>query len=152
MLLRFGGHAAAAGVTIRATEIERFRDAFEVCARRMLDPLALERVIETDGQLEPQYHSHPIARMLATEVWGQGFPAPLFVDEFEVISQKLVAERHSKLKLRRGAHTFDAIAFNRTEPVPARVRAVYRLDLNEWNGLESVQLTIEHLVAVATAT
>jgi len=84
------------------------------------------------------------ARLLAGEIWGQGFPAPLFADVFEVEQQRLLKDKHLKLTLRQGGARFDAVRFNCAEPAPARIEAAYKLDINDWNGLSSVQLLIEH--------
>jgi single-stranded-DNA-specific exonuclease len=143
LLVRFGGHAAAAGLTLRAAEVERFRALFDAAVRKMIDPAALAHTVETDGPLERGYASLDVARMLDGEVWGQGFAAPLFADEFAVESQRLVGERHLRLKLGRDGARYDAIAFGRTEPVPARVRAAYALGIDEWNGTEALALRIE---------
>jgi single-stranded-DNA-specific exonuclease len=148
LLARFGGHAAAAGVTIAAHDHERFCTLFEATARRMLDPADLERVVETDGPLEPGFVSHPVARMLDDEVWGQGFPPPRFADEFVVVQQRVVGEKHLRLRLRPQAAApgvaFDAMLFDAGAPLPGRVRAVYRLAIDEYNGVESVRLLLEH--------
>ena len=128
----------------------------------MLDPATLDQVIETDGPLEPQYWSHPIARALANEVWGQGFAPPVFCDQYEILTQRLVGEKHARVKLRTlsaavgsttlagqaSSATIDAMAFNNAEPLPKRVSAAYRLVLDEYNGLERVQLVIEHWQAL----
>jgi single-stranded-DNA-specific exonuclease len=143
LLVRFGGHAAAAGLALRAADVERFRAAFEGAVREMVDPAALARTVETDGSLEPGYASLAVARMLEDEVWGQGFPPPLFADEFAVESQRLVAARHLRLRLARAGARYDAIAFRRTEPLPARVRAAYALGIDEWNGTEALALRVE---------
>jgi single-stranded-DNA-specific exonuclease len=145
LLVRFGGHAAAAGLTLRAASVERFREAFEAAVREMVDPAALAHVVETDGPLETGYASLDAARMLGAEVWGQGFPQPVFADEFEVESQRLVGERHLRLRLARAGGRYDAIVFRRTEPVSARVKAAYALGVDEWNGTEALSLRIEAL-------
>jgi single-stranded-DNA-specific exonuclease len=145
LLVRFGGHAAAAGLTLRAGAVERFRTAFDAAVREMVDPAALAHVVETDGPLEPGYASLDAARMLGAEVWGQGFPQPVFADEFEVENQRLVGERHLRLRLARAGGRYDAIMFRRAEPVGARVRAAYALGVDEWNGTEALSLRIEAL-------
>jgi single-stranded-DNA-specific exonuclease len=145
LLVRFGGHAAAAGLTLRVESVEPFREAFEAAVREMIDPAALAHVVETDGPLEPGYASLDAARMLGEEVWGQGFPQPVFADEFEVESQRLVGERHLRLRLARAGGRYDAIMFRRAEPVGARVRAAYALGVDEWNGTEALSLRIEAL-------
>jgi single-stranded-DNA-specific exonuclease len=143
LLVRFGGHAAAAGLTLRAADVDRFRAVFDAAVREMVDPVALGRTVETDGSLERGYASLDVARMLADEVWGQGFPQPLFADEFVVESQRLVGERHLRLRFGRDGARYDAIMFRRTEPVPARVKAAYALGIDEWNGTETLSLRVE---------
>ena len=143
LLVRFGGHAAAAGLTLRADDVDRFRAVFDAAVREMVDPAALGRTVETDGSLERGYASLDVARMLADEVWGQGFPQPLFADEFAVESQRLVGERHLRMRLARDGARYDAIMFRRTEPVPARVKAAYALGIDEWNGTETLSLRVE---------
>jgi single-stranded-DNA-specific exonuclease len=148
LLLRFGGHAAAAGLTLRETDLQRFEEVFEQTARAMLDPAALTRTVETDGALETGYATLQSARRVDAEVWGQGFPAPLFDDEFAVEGQRLLKDKHLKLVLRKGRSRFDAIRFNCADPAPPRLRAAYRLTANEFNGAASVQLVIEHVEGV----
>ena len=145
LLLRFGGHAAAAGLTLREADLERFESLFEETVRGLVSPADLTRTLETDGPLEAGWMSLDSARMLEGEIWGQGFPAPLFSDEFEVDKQRILKDRHLKLTLRKGAARFEAIQFNFAEGVPPNVRAAYRLAVNEFNGLASVQLVLEHI-------
>ena len=83
--------------------------------------------------------------MLAAEVWGQGFPAPLFEDEFLVESQRILKEKHLKLRLRKGTQILDAIQFNFEQAPGRHIRAAYRLAINEYNGVETPQLMIEHI-------
>jgi single-stranded-DNA-specific exonuclease len=147
LLVRFGGHAAAAGLTLRADDVDRFRTVFDAAVREMIDPAALGRTVETDGSLERGYASLDVARMLGNEVWGQGFPQPLFADEFAVERQRLVGERHLRLRLARDGARYDAIMFRRTEPVPARVTAAYALGIDEWNGTEALSLRVEAIDA-----
>ena len=145
LLLRFGGHAAAAGLTLREEDLARFEALFEETVRGLVGPADLTRTIETDGALEAGWMSLESARMLEGEIWGQGFPAPVFSDEFEVEKQRILKDRHLKLTLRKGAARFEAIQFNFAESAPADVRAAYRLAVNELNGLASVQLVLEHI-------
>jgi single-stranded-DNA-specific exonuclease len=144
LILRFGGHAAAAGLTLREADLERFRDAFEETARSLLSPSDLRRVIETDGALDPEHFNLETAALLGEEVWGQGFPAPRFCDEFEVAAQRVVGDQHLKLALKRGALVMEGIRFQQVEAMPPRVRAVYAPVVNEYRGTKSLQLTIEH--------
>ena len=145
LLVRFGGHAMAAGATLRDGDFARFQALFAEVANELLDPADLTRTLETDGALEGGYISLETARLLENEIWGQGFPAPLFVDEFDVEQQRILKEKHLKLRLRKGNSRIEAIQFNfATQPGP-RTRAAYRLSINEYMGVESPQLMIEHL-------
>jgi len=144
LIQRFGGHAAAAGLTLRESDFARFRQAFEGVARSLLTPADLDRVIETDGALAAGELTSEIAEQLSAPVWGQGFPAPRFCDEFEVAAQRVVGKRHLKLTLAQGGKSIDAIRFNFMDSAPPRIRAVYQPTLNEFNGRTTVQLNIEH--------
>jgi single-stranded-DNA-specific exonuclease len=145
LLLRFGGHAAAAGLTLREENLGRFEALFEQAVQGLVSPADLTRTIETDGALEAGWMSLESARLLEREIWGQGFPAPLFSDEFDVDKQRILKDRHLKLTLRKGAARFEAIQFNFAGSVPATVHAAYRLAVNEFNGISSVQLVLEHM-------
>ncbi|MDD5247759.1 MAG: single-stranded-DNA-specific exonuclease RecJ [Rhodocyclaceae bacterium] len=144
LLRRFGGHAAAAGVTIGEDDLAEFETAFEAVARALLSPAELTRTLETDGALESGYYSLEAARLLQQTIWGQGFPPPLFADVFDVDKQKLLKDKHLKLTLKKGKTRLEAIRFNFADSAPARIRAAFRLDINEFNGLASVQLIVEH--------
>lgn len=144
LLLRFGGHAAAAGLTLRADGLDEFRSLLEASVRELVDPCTLARTVETDGSLEIAYASLDTARMLGSEVWGQGFPPPLFLDEFVVENQRLVGEKHLKLRLARAGQRFSAMLFRHDTPVPGRIRGAYRLAVDEFKGVQSVTLTLEH--------
>ena len=145
LLKRFGGHAMAAGASIMEVDFPRFRACLAEVAGELLDPAALTRTLETDGALETGYLSLETAKMLDEEVWGQGFPPPLFTDEFIVEHQRLLKDKHLKLRLRKGTALFDAICFNFSDTVHGTVRAVYRLSINEFNGVQNLQLIIEYL-------
>ncbi|HEY6966570.1 MAG TPA: single-stranded-DNA-specific exonuclease RecJ [Burkholderiales bacterium] len=145
LILRFGGHAQAAGLTIRERDFDRFRDLFEKTAAEILPEEARLRVVETDGELEAAYHSLEVAQMLESQIWGQGFPAPLFCDVFGVEDQRVVGERHLKLRLVKEGRRLEAMRFNSLEPLPRRVRAAYRLGVNEFNGLQRPQITFENV-------
>lgn len=148
LLLRFGGHAMAAGVTIREVDFERFRELFAKVADEWLAPADRLRTLETDGGLEAGYFSVATARLLAAEVWGQGFPPPLFEDEFVVESQRILKDKHLKLRLRKGTQPLDAIQFNFDQAPGGTMRAAYRLAINEFNGVQTPQLMIEHIESV----
>jgi single-stranded-DNA-specific exonuclease len=147
LLLRFGGHAQAAGLSMRESDFERFAALFESTASALLPESQRSRVIETDGALEAAYHSIEVAQMLESQIWGQGFPQPLFCDTFAVESQRVVGERHLKLRLLKDGRRLEAMRFNALDPLPSPVRAAYRIAVNEFNGLKSVQLTLEHVEA-----
>ena len=143
LIRRFGGHAAAAGLTLAQQDFALFERAFEDAARTMLSAPDLTAELATDGPLEAAYLTVPMVRTLEAEVWGQGFPAPLFDDVFEVVSQRLVKEKHLKLALAKAGKKFDAIQFNATAPVPPRARIAYRAAIDEFNGTAKVSLYVE---------
>ncbi len=144
LLLSFGGHAMAAGLALMEADFPRFCAAFEQVARESLTPADLEQTIETDGVLDAREHTLDAARAIDSGIWGQGFAAPAFHGEFAVAEQRIVGERHLKLKLRRDGHVLDAMLFFQADPLPASVNAVYQLGINEFNGQQSVQLTLRH--------
>src|SRR5512143_1498173 len=132
LILKFGGHAMAAGLSIPDGHHEAFGQAFETVVRELLDPADLEGVIETDGELELADHRYELAVELEHAVWGQGFPAPLFTATFEVAAQRVVGEKHLKLTLAREGTAFEAMRFFNADPLPERIRAVYALMPNEF--------------------
>jgi single-stranded-DNA-specific exonuclease len=145
LILRFGGHAQAAGLTLREADLERFREVFAAVAEETMPHEALTRTVETDGALEPAQLSLGLAQLLEERIWGQGFPQPLFCDTFALENQRVVGEKHSKLKLVKDGRRLEAMRFNSLDPLPARFRAAYRLSVNEYNGLQSVQINVEHV-------
>ena len=147
LLLRFGGHAAAAGLTIAATDFQRFADALEAVATALIAPADLTRSIATDGPLENAHMSLLWARELEAQIWGQGFPAPVFSDRFEVLSQRILKDKHLKLSLSKNGARFEAIQFNFAASVPAQIHAAYRLGVNSYRGVDDVQLMLEHCEA-----
>jgi single-stranded-DNA-specific exonuclease len=147
LLERFGGHAGAAGATLAADRLPEFRAAFEAVAREWLTPSDLQRHIETDGELAAAELSFEFARLLREQVWGQGFPEPRFEGAFRVEAQKVVGDKHVKLTLSGNGRRHEAIRFGSAEPLPASIRAVFRLDLNDYQGTQSVQLVVEHAEA-----
>ena len=143
-VLRFGGHAMAAGLTLRSEDdLPAFRDAFEKAVRSMVDASVLERVIYTDGGLAPDEITERLVQAIDSQIWGQGFDAPVFANEFRVVRQSLVKDAHTKLILELGGQRFDAIFFRHTETLPGMVRLAYRPNINEFMGRRSVQLVIE---------
>ena len=148
VLKRFGGHAMAAGCTIEEAHFATFDAALQRVASEWLDAATLARTLLTDGPLGLEHHNAETVRTLDAQVWGQAFEPPVFTDEVDVVSQRLVGEKHLKLALRfvgepRAAALRDAIWFGRSEPVPARVRIAYRLSVDEYNGRERVQMVVE---------
>lgn len=145
LLLRFGGHAMAAGTTLKAADFPRFQSLFAEVAGELLAPADLTRSLETDGPLETGYVNLETAHLLQNEIWGQGFPAPLFVDDFDVEQQRILKEKHLKLQLRKGNQRFEAIQFNFSQQPETRTRAVFQVQINEYQGVENPQLRIEYL-------
>jgi len=144
LIRKFGGHAMAAGLTLAADEPGLFEQAFEEVARELLSPADLEGVIETDGELIVEAHTYEFAHEIERAIWGQGFPPPLFVGEFGTGAQRILKEKHLKLKLLRDGVAFEAMHFFHTELLPSRIRAVYALMSNEYNGNRSVQLKLHY--------
>ena len=143
VLQKFGGHAMAAGCTIAREHLDVFKQALATVAEEWLDAATLQRTLETDGALPAQFRRTDVAASLQQAVWGQGFAAPVFSEELDVVQQRLVGERHLKLQLRHQGETVDGIWFGRSEPLPARAHLAYRLDINSWQGRESVQFVVE---------
>lgn len=146
LILRFGGHAAAAGLTLRVEDVGAFAAAFEAVVRELVGPSELERQIETDGSLPATQIDMSLAEALDAGIWGQGFLAPAFCDEYDIADQRVVGGKHLKLKLRAAGspRTFDAILFGQADPLPPRIRAVYRVQVNEYNATRSLQLFVQH--------
>ena len=144
LVLRFGGHAAAAGLSLREADFELFRRAFEETVRSLLTAADLARQLDTDGSLASQDATYAFASTIADGVWGQGFPEPCFFDTFEVAGQKIVGEAHTRLKLVRNGKAFEAMLFGENATLPARIEAAYRLEVHAYGGLQSLQLTLTH--------
>jgi single-stranded-DNA-specific exonuclease len=143
VLLRFGGHAMAAGCTIAEEHLDTFEEALRQVAAEWLEPATLLRRLETDGPLAPEYRRIDLVDALSQQVWGQGFAPPVFSEELEVLSQRLVGEKHLALKLKHQGQPVDGIWFGHTEPLPARARLAFRLDADEWQGQRRVRFLIE---------
>ncbi len=147
LLLRFGGHAAAAGCSIAAGGFERFDEAFERVARAWLSPDLLQRRLEVDGELEAQWFDVEIAALLQQQVWGQGFAPPLFASDIEVVQQSQFGNGHLRARVRSagpgGGATRELVAWNRSEFLPARARVAWRLESNTWQGRSSARMVLE---------
>ncbi len=154
LIIKFGGHAMAAGLSIYEKDFAQFQNVFESVARELLNEADLQAIIETDGNLDTKDMSLQTAQILAAGVWGQGFSQPVFSDTFKVINQRILGEKHSKLILekddkRDNVKRYDAIYFNFSENLPENIHAVYALDVNEYKGLASLQLQIKHVQITA---
>ena len=145
LILRYGGHALAAGLTIRGDGLEQFRDAFEKVVSENISPELLTEDIVVDGALAPEEISFGLIREIDSVVWGQSFEAPLFANEFDIVRQTpLRGGEHLKATVSTAGQHFDAIFFRHSTPLPGRVKLAYRLDVNEWMGRKSLQLMIEN--------
>ena len=143
VLRRFGGHAMAAGATLAAEDFAAFDRALQQVATEWLDAVALQRRLRTDGPLELQWFNIETVQALDALVWGQGFEPPVFCDRVQVLQQRRVGERHLKLRVRHAGQLRDAIWFGRSDPVPEDVRLAYRVQLDEWNGQQRLQMVVE---------
>jgi single-stranded-DNA-specific exonuclease len=143
VLLRFGGHAMAAGCTVAEEHLDLFEEALAQVAQEWLDTATLLRRLHTDGPLAAEYRRPDLVDTLHLEVWGQGFAPPVFSEEVEVLSQRLVGEKHLSLKLRHQGQPVEGIWFGRTEPLPARVLLAFRLEADEWQGARRVRFLVE---------
>ncbi|URI11848.1 single-stranded-DNA-specific exonuclease RecJ [Aquincola tertiaricarbonis] len=143
VLKKFGGHAMAAGCTLDESGFATFAEALQQVAREWLDADTLQRRLRTDGALPVEYYNAETVQVLDGQVWGQSFEAPTFCDEVDVVAQRLVGEKHLKLRLRLGGQLRDAIWFGRVEPLPPRARLAYRICLDEYQGQQRVQMMVE---------
>jgi single-stranded-DNA-specific exonuclease len=143
LISRFGGHAMAAGLSLAGDSVSAFAHALEQALVDTADPECLQPELIADGELDPGEASLEIAEAVGRQVWGQGFPEPVFAFRFRVLGQRIVGERHLKLELMAGRRRFDAIAFGRDQPLPAAPLLAYRLSVNEYRGMRSLQLVIE---------
>ncbi|KRE87869.1 single-stranded-DNA-specific exonuclease RecJ [Rhodanobacter sp. Soil772] len=150
LIERFGGHAMAAGLSLKTSDYARFATAFDAVARELIDAERLQAVLYTDGELPPGAATLALARQLrGAGPWGQAFPEPLFDNLFECAGWKLMGERHLRLQLRdpRDGALHDAVMFNayHGQPPPARLRAAYELAINDWQGREAPRLLLRHI-------
>jgi single-stranded-DNA-specific exonuclease len=143
VLLRFGGHAMAAGCTIDADRLDEFEAALQQVAHEWLDAATLTRRLAADGPLDKQFRRIDVVDALHKEVWGQGFPAPTFAEVVDVVGQRVVGDKHMALKLKHQGDPVDAMWFNHAEPLPARVKLAFRLDADEWQGQRRVRFLVE---------
>ncbi len=144
LIVKFGGHAMAAGLSIREQDFARFKQSFEQVVQGLISPDVLQQVIETDGALPARSLELATAQLLSQQVWGQGFANPVFYDQFSVLEQKVLGEKHLKLKLKKDNQILDAIFFKNAELLPEKVAIVYEMSVNEFNGNVSLQLMVQH--------
>ncbi|WP_225748034.1 single-stranded-DNA-specific exonuclease RecJ [Eikenella sp. Marseille-P7795] len=144
LVLQFGGHAMAAGLSIREAAFPTFQVAFETLLAELLDQDTLTRTLLTDGSLKPDELSLQTAETLAKQVWGHGFQPPSFHNQFEVLWQRIVGNGHKKAGLNCGGQVVEAMFFRCTEELPAQIRTVYRPVANQWRNQCELQLYIEH--------
>lgn len=147
LIIKFGGHAMAAGLTIRQADFERFKQSFEEVVKSLITEADLESVLEVDGSLHIHEMSFTMAQALETQVWGQGFAPPVFYDEFEVLNQRILGEKHLKLSLKKAAVVIDAIYFNQVNLLRSPIQAAYQLQTNSYNGSQKVQLNLRYVVS-----
>ncbi len=155
LILKFGGHAMAAGLSIKQVDFERFNQSFEVVVKSLITEADLESILEVDGSLNSNDMVFSTAQTLENQVWGQGFAPPLFYDKFEVLSQHVLGEKHLKLSLKRIAETaqaaasvvIDAIYFNHPDLLESPIQAAYQLQTNSYNGSQKVQLNVRYIVS-----
>ena len=152
MIQKFGGHAMAAGLSLKKSDLEQFSSAFSEQIEISLGKNSLDKVIETDGGLQTGELSLPLAETLRfAGPWGQCFSEPLFDDEFDVLDWRIVGEKHLKLKLLHNVsgEEVEAIAFNQSADVlhagESSLRMIYRMDVNEFRGRKSLQLIIQYI-------
>jgi single-stranded-DNA-specific exonuclease len=150
LIERFGGHAMAAGLSLKTSDYARFAAAFDAIARELIDAERLQAVLYTDGELPPGAATLALARQLrGAGPWGQAFPEPLFDNLFECAGWKVMGERHLRLQLRdpRDGALHDAVMFNayHGQPPPPQLRAAYELTINDWQGRETPRLLLRHL-------
>lgn len=148
LLVKYGGHAMAAGVTVRAGGFELFSEAFEEVARTLISPVDLVQVLPTDGSLDVPEISIATVSMLKQQVWGQAFPEPIFLDRFRVINARMVGEKknHLSMYLERDGARFQAMKFRTTDtpPLPGtEVKLAYKLDARKYQGEDRLQLLVE---------
>ncbi|MFM2408512.1 MAG: hypothetical protein RL358_1254 [Pseudomonadota bacterium] len=144
LIKKFGGHAMAAGLTIAHTDHENFVAAFEKVVRELLNESDLQQKLDSDGALNAADINLEFAQQLDAQIWGQGFPAPLFDDDFSVVNQRVVGEKHLKLKLKKSGQLFEAMLFGQAEPLPDTIHALYSVSVNEYKDQRTVQLLIRH--------
>ncbi|MDP2072309.1 single-stranded-DNA-specific exonuclease RecJ [Methylotenera sp.] len=147
LILKFGGHAMAAGLTIKQVDFKLFNHSFEAVVKSLITEADLESILEVDGSLDSHEMTFKVAQTLENQVWGQGFAPPLFYDAFKVVNQRVLGEKHLKLSLKKDSIVIDAICFNQPEFLPDQIQAAYQLQTNSYNGSQKVQLNVRYVVS-----
>ncbi|MDP3307013.1 DHH family phosphoesterase, partial [Methylotenera sp.] len=147
LILKFGGHAMAAGLTIKQVDFKLFNHSFEAVVKSLITEADLESILEVDGSLDSHEMTFQVAQTLENQVWGQGFAPPLFCDAFKVVNQRVLGEKHLKLSLKKDSIVIDAICFNQPEFLPDQIQAAYQLQTNSYNGSQKVQLNVRYVVS-----
>ncbi len=145
LILKFGGHAMAAGLTIEEEKFEKFRLSFEEAVKNLAIPGSFEKNLTTDGELTENDFTLTLARAIRDQIWGTAFPEPVFANTFKVLEQKILKDRHLKLLLELNGRKLNAIWFRRTQSLPAQARLAYKVSVDEWNGFSKVQIIVEAL-------
>lgn len=143
LLLRFGGHAAAAGCTITKEHLALFEQELQAIAATDLDSATLQQQLEVDGPLAPEHRNLQLVDALQQEVWGQGFPPPVFYELLEIVSQRVLAGKHLQLKIKHGTETFDGMWFGHHETLPSSVPLAYRIEADDWQGKRRLRFLVE---------
>lgn len=155
LIIKYGGHAMAAGLSIKKSGFEQFQSVFNEVANKFLTQDMLQGIILSDGELPNDHYTISFAQELqAAGPWGQNFPEPVFDDVFKIVQQRIVGEKHLKLMLEKDGIQLDAIAFNidlkRWPNFEAKqVHVAFKLDVNEFRNQQSVQLMVEHILALS---
>ena len=143
LILTFGGHAMAAGLTIKTENFKIFCTEFEVIAKELLSPDDLNLIIEFDKSIPTEYLNHETIKIINSQIWGQGFPPPVFFGVFNLVKQEIVANKHNKCVLKNEYGNYDAIIFNFSGELADRIEVTYTIELNEFNQKSSIQLIIK---------
>lgn len=146
-ILQFGGHAMAAGLSLKPKAFTDFSKELDKAVKTLSGGATFEPIIETDGSLDAIYFEPDIADLINQQIWGAGFPEPIFVDEFKIIHQQILKDAHLKLFLEKDGVRVNAIWFNHNELLPETIYAAYKLNNNDWGGKSTIQLLIEYAYA-----
>lgn len=145
-LLKFGGHAMAAGLSLQEARLDDFRKALDIAIDELCDPACFEPILACDGGLKVEDLTAQTVRLIQDQVWGSGFPSPLFVDTFEVRHQRLLDKGHLKLELLLHGRSWSAIWFGRSQPLEGPAWLAYEIQSDDWRGGDAIQLLVRHEV------